>query len=340
MARREGTGGFYSLRYLSLVAVATIALAMVAWIVQNRQLALAAGVMGLYALHLISIRYILDNQRQHTVALHSQWELLQRLVDPNEPADRLSLEGGGGQDGVAPGSRPESMEILDARVDVTDVTPTAGQQPEQHSRASDTQSWPPMGLPLSTIDSAPDLAIPPGLDMPDLPAAGVAADASRSGQRTAQDGIREPSSDDPFVVTEVPIPRHFALGTVALIRQLLTPPEVARVLMEQRRQPDKRFATLAVEMGLLEDSQREELLLAQQEDSGQHQTDAITRPSRNYDWTRLEDLKGKVPKGKIGKVELSRLTHDGFGIVGGAEAHEPGRDAAEGGALDGECEAL
>jgi hypothetical protein len=265
VARREGTGGFYSLRYLSIVAVATITLAMVAWIVQNRQLALAAGVMGLYALHLISIRYILDNQLQHTVALQSQWELLQRLVDPNEPADRPSLEGGGPQDGVTPGSRPESIKILDARADVADVTPTARQQLEQHSRTADTQSWPPMGLPLSTIDSAPDLAIPPGLDMPDLPAAGVAADASRSGQRTAQGGIREPSTDDPFVVTEVPIPRHFALGTVALIRQLLTPPEVARVLMEQRRQPDKRFATLAVEMGLLGDSQREELLLAQQE---------------------------------------------------------------------------
>ena len=265
MARREGTGGFYSLRYLSLVAVATIALAMVAWIVQNRQLALAAGVMGLYALHLISIRYILDNQLQHTVALQSQWELLQRLVDPNEPADRLNLEDGSAQDRVAPGAGPGSIEILDARVDVATVAPPADRQPEQQSRAADPQSWPPMGLPLSTIDSAPDLAIPPGLDMPDLPAAGVAADGSRPGQQSVQDGIREPSSDDPFVVTEVPIPRHFALGTVALIRQLLTPPEVARVLMEQRRQPDKRFATLAVEMGLLEDSQREELLLAQQE---------------------------------------------------------------------------
>ena len=41
VARREGTGGFYSLRYLSLVAVATIALAMVAWIVQNRLVAIS-----------------------------------------------------------------------------------------------------------------------------------------------------------------------------------------------------------------------------------------------------------------------------------------------------------
>jgi hypothetical protein len=65
--------------------------------------------------------------------------------------------------------------------------------------------------------------------------------------------------------TDVPIPRHFALGTVALIRRLLTPSQVAKVLMEQRRQPEKRFASLAVELGFLTDSQREELLLAQQE---------------------------------------------------------------------------
>jgi hypothetical protein len=69
------------------VAVATIGLGVVAWILHNRQLALAAGVMGLYALHLISIRFILDNQHEHSAALQSQWELLQRLVDPSEPID-------------------------------------------------------------------------------------------------------------------------------------------------------------------------------------------------------------------------------------------------------------
>jgi hypothetical protein len=262
VARGEGTGGFYSLRYLSLVAVATIALAMVAWVVQNRQLALAAGVMGLYALHLISIRYILDNQLQHTVALQSQWELLQRLVDPDEPADRLAAEGGGLRSAAVSDPRAEPLEIVDPRAAATaPVERTA----TRHSGNPGPRSWPPLGLPLSTIDSAPDLAIPSGLDMPDLPAAGVAADGDHPAQRTVPDGAGESPTDDPLVVTEVPIPRHFALGTVALIRQLLTPPEVARVLMEQRRQPDKRFATLAVEMGLLEDSQREELLLAQQE---------------------------------------------------------------------------
>ena len=254
MARGEGTRGFYSLRYLSSVAVATLALAMVAWIVQDRQLALAAGVMGLYALHLISIRYILDNQQQHTQALQSQWELLQRLVDPDEPADqavRKTADGVHNGADLLPDDRPETLEIVDPRVNVAGKASAAERSEEPNPLAGGPRSWPPIGLPLSTIDSAPDLAIPSGLDMPDLPAAGVSA--------------AELTNGDAFAVAEVPIPRHFALGTVALIRQLLTPPEVARVLMEQRRQPDKRFATLAVEMGLLKDSQREELLLAQQE---------------------------------------------------------------------------
>lgn len=266
MARGKVTIGFYSLRYLSLVAVATIALALVAWIMQNRQLALAAGVMGLYALHLISIRYILDNQLQHSVALQSQWELLQRLVDPNEPADRVTPNEDNGQKGVTPEARSESLAILDPRANVTGESLPAHTPGNMNFEDGPPRPWPPVGLPLSTIDSAPDLAIPPGLDMPDRPAPGVAAASGSSPlQGSNPGGARELSTGDPFTVTEVPIPRHFALGTVALIRQLLTPPEVARVLMEQRRQPDKRFATLAVEMGLLKDSQREELLLAQQE---------------------------------------------------------------------------
>lgn len=268
VARGEVTRGFYSLRYLSIVAVATMALAMVAWVVQDRQLALAAGVMGLYALHLISIRYILDNQQRHTQALQSQWELLQRLVDPDEPAHEVirqaaSLENGGE---TRPAARPESIDILDPRVNLARRVRPADRSGDLSHEDTGSRSWPPIGLPLSTIDSAPDLAIPPGLDMPDLPATGVAASTgSSSVQGSKPGGAGEMSTDDRFVVTEVPIPRHFALGTVALIRQLLTPPEVARILMEQRRQPDKRFATLAVEMGLLGESQREELLLAQQE---------------------------------------------------------------------------
>ena len=216
MAPGKTSRGFYGLRYLSIVAATTIGLGIVAWILQDRQLALAAGVMGLYALHLLSIRYILDNQHEHRDALQSQWELLQRLVDPTEP-----IAGGG--------------EVR-ARHHASDAEPEPGAIEPHGNGDSELRSWPPLSLPLTTIDPGAERAVP---------------EVRAAGGRSQQ--------------LEVPIPRHFALGTVALIRELLTPAEVARVLMEQRRQPDKRFATLAVEMGLLEDSQREELLLAQQE---------------------------------------------------------------------------
>ncbi len=63
----------------------------------------------------------------------------------------------------------------------------------------------------------------------------------------------------------VPIPRHFALGTVAIIKQTLTPAEVAQVLVEQRKRPRDKFGELAVEMGLLSQAELEELLVAQQQ---------------------------------------------------------------------------
>jgi hypothetical protein len=251
----KNSRGLYGLRYLSIVAVVTIGLGLVAWVMQNRQLALAAGVMGLYALHLLSIRYILDNQHEHSEALRSQQELLQRLVDPSE-----SIES------------PAATGIASPSTD----------GPEGNGARDETsRSWPPLGLPLSTIDSQHELAIPSELEMPSLyifpsePTGSTEPAARRAS--SPEPGAGETTAEPEFALpelrpapgtqdsVEVPIPRHFALGTVALIRRLLTPAEVARVLMEQRRQPDKRFATLAVEMGLLEDSQREELLLAQQE---------------------------------------------------------------------------
>lgn len=61
----------------------------------------------------------------------------------------------------------------------------------------------------------------------------------------------------------VPIPRHFALGTVAIIRKALTPDEVARVLTEQRKRPRQRFGQIAVALGYLTDAQLQELLVAQ-----------------------------------------------------------------------------
>lgn len=61
------------------------------------------------------------------------------------------------------------------------------------------------------------------------------------------------------------MPRHFALGTVAVIRKLLEPADVERILAEQRRYPRLRFGDIAVQLGLLTEPQLQEVLLAQQQ---------------------------------------------------------------------------
>ncbi len=70
--------------------------------------------------------------------------------------------------------------------------------------------------------------------------------------------VLEPSS-------KLPMPRHFALGTVAILRNLLQPTDVEQILAEQRRYPRLRFGDAAVQLGLLSEPELEELLTAQVE---------------------------------------------------------------------------
>jgi hypothetical protein len=78
--------------------------------------------------------------------------------------------------------------------------------------------------------------------------------------------------------SKMPMPRHFALGTVAVIRKLLEPEDVERILAEQRRYPRLRFGDIAVQLGLLTEPQLQEVLLAQQQGVF---TDAEIRDARN-----------------------------------------------------------
>lgn len=190
----------YSGHFLGSVAILTIFVALLAWYGQNRALALAAAVLGIYALHLISLRFILAGQAENKARLETQWKLLQLLVDPNA-LDAGTGFRGGRQPGTLPG--PESRVV---------VSPLRNRGAEPADGGSGTNGSAPRGADY-----------------------------------------------------RIPTPRHFALGTVALIRNMLSPAQVARILVEQRQQPDKKFASLAVDLGMLTDAQREELLLAQQE---------------------------------------------------------------------------
>jgi len=169
----------YSIPFIGTVGVATLVMTALAWFIQNRSLAASAAVLGLYTLHLISVRFIIEGQADDRARMESQWSLLKLMVDPNAVVS---------------------------------------------------------SAPIQRSASSGDLAVS---------ATAVSGNGSLS--------------------QNIPTARHFALGTVALIRDLLTPAEVAQILVEQRNQPDERFAAIAMDLGMLSEQQREELLLAQQE---------------------------------------------------------------------------
>ena len=53
------------------------------------------------------------------------------------------------------------------------------------------------------------------------------------------------------------------------------------------------------------------------------EADALAMPTKAYEgWAKLEDLKGKVPKGRLGKLELSRVVFGGNLMGGWAHARD------------------
>jgi len=259
----ESAGREHSGHYLAAVASVAVVVAAMAWFGQNRTLAAAAAALGLYALHLFSIRFLLENQRQQQRVLDAQWEVLQRFI------------------GTADDKRSAEQEV-----EVEDLVPAMPIDRESPERVGES----PCVLSASTGNEggASDPVVPPAESLEEASLDRDFAFVIEDGDESPLDGSGDSRSAPPreraksvepaepierledsgeirAVGAEVPVPRHFALGTVALVRNLLTPAEVARVLLEQRMQPGKKFGVLAVEMGLLSESQREELLLAQQE---------------------------------------------------------------------------
>ena len=277
-ADREHSG-----HYLSAVAVVAVAVAGMAWFGQNRTLAAAAAALGLYALHLFSIRFLLDNQKRQQRVLDAQWEVLQRFIDTTDTpsSDMEDLVPAMPVDREAPEHLTEGTAVLEAVHGALDseLAPTEElSSPEPKPEILPVPDVPQPEVARSAEPVVRDEVVPPVESLVGTEseyAIVVEEDAIES--LSAIPGLLMSDPSPPTALTtpdyesrraplnEVPVPRHFALGTVALVRGLLTPAEVARVLLEQRRQAGKKFGVLAVEMGLLSESQREELLLAQQE---------------------------------------------------------------------------
>ena len=281
-ADREHSG-----HYLSAVAVVAVAVAGMAWFGQNRTLAAAAAALGLYALHLFSIRFLLDNQKRQQRVLDAQWEVLQRFIDTSDTpsSDMEDLVPAMPVDREAPEHLPEGTAVLEtvhgaleSELEPTGDAPSREAEPEVVQVPDVRQPEPQLEVAHPAEPVVRDEVVPPVESLGGTEsgyAMVVEEDAVESLSAIPRLEMSDPSPPaartkvDPeshrSTLTEVPVPRHFALGTVALVRDLLTPAEVARILLEQRRQAGKKFGVLAVEMGLLSESQREELLLAQQE---------------------------------------------------------------------------
>ena len=282
-ADREHSG-----HYLSAVAVVAVAVAGMAWFGQNRTLAAAAAALGLYALHLFSIRFLLDNQKRQQRVLDAQWEVLQRFIDTTDTpsSDMEDLVPAMPVDREAPEHLPEGTAVLETVHGALDseLEPTGDlQTPEAHPEILPVPDIPQPEVAQPEVARSAEPVVRDGLVPPveslggTEPGYAIVVEEDAVESLSAIPGLQmsdpslpttRPLYDDESrrsTLHEVPVPRHFALGTVALVRDLLTPAEVARILLEQRRQAGKKFGVLAVEMGLLSESQREELLLAQQE---------------------------------------------------------------------------
>ncbi len=234
-------------RYTWAVVALMAAVAASAWLIEDQWLVYLGAILGLYAVHLLSVRQLARVQAEFLSSLAAaspgpvgpqiaappsstarvRGETPSRngsadLDDENEAADRKSLwstvAGRWQKDSV---DGPEGAVVVDDEEGQDDVAVAA---------TDDSSST------VAPRDGRPE----------------------NEGERAAQG---EPESETD---RDVAIPRHFMLGTVAIVRNVMDPEAVARVLMEQRRQPGKRFGELAVEMAFVSEEQLEDLLAAQQ----------------------------------------------------------------------------
>jgi hypothetical protein len=186
------------------------AVAVVAWLVKDQWLVFSAAIVGLYVLHMVSVRYVVRAHADQLAALAGgDLTFVGSEIDSHAggtPAAELSAEAGK-RNGKTAEEPSESDDALREALDSDGPVAEGADQP--------------------ALEDAPGLATTP-------------------------------------MLKEVAIPRHFMLGTVAIVRDVMEPEAVARVLMEQRQQPGKRFGELAVAMGMITEEQLDMLLEAQQ----------------------------------------------------------------------------
>lgn len=177
---------------------------------------------------------------------------------------RVRRSGSGGEQSTA---SPADDDENPREIDQTDESPKGNEAPS-------TLSYEEFTAKVAEESETEEISfLPPyasGASSPTPSDTGAASNLAEQVEAAANDTAQADS--------KMPVPRHFALGTVAVIRKLLEPAEVERILAEQRRYPRLRFGDIAMQLGVLTESQIQELLLAQQQGVF---TDAEIRDARD-----------------------------------------------------------
>lgn len=229
MEKRVAYGGAYSLVF----ATVTVVVGVTALVRRDGTITMAVAIFGLYILHLLSLRAVARN-RVPQPATHSA----PRVRRPDGRAAQAITQ----RRVHAPLSEEVAEDDSERPVFLSRQSGFVSEVgeatiPRRGRPITEDSAW---MVQLSEPDEEPEF-----LPVDDAP---PPAYESRSEENM-----------------DLPIPRKFALGTVAIIRRVLDPAEVARVLEEQRVFPKKRFGEIAVDLGLMTEEQLADLLDAQRD---------------------------------------------------------------------------
>ena len=221
-----------------MFAAVTVVVGAVALVRRDAMVAIAVAILGLYILHVLSLRAVV---RESATPSSSRAPARK----PRQP-DVSSLPAASSGSAASSDSDPLSdsdeetgpVFLSSASGLVREVGgPSAPTVPRRQQPATEDREW---MLHLGDPEDEPEF-LPASSDSPPPPFSDTQASTG----------------------SDVAIPRKFAIGTVAIIRRALDPGQVAWVLEEQRKFPKKRFGELAVEMDFITETQLDELLGAQ-----------------------------------------------------------------------------
>jgi hypothetical protein len=246
MQKRATYSGPYSLVFAGV----TVIVGVIALVRKDSMITIAVAILGLYILHLLSLRALTRDGAATDRGSRSPKSSARRPLDVVAQASGAVAQ--------ASGAVVQASEVVVQASDATELErddrPVFFSRESGFVREIGEPSIPSRQKP-ATEDSAWMVQGSRSGDEPEF----LPADS----EVTMPDFVAQKGASDVKGASEIPIPRKFALGTVAIIRRALDPAQVAQVLEEQRKFPKKRFGEIAVELDYITEAELDDLLEAQ-----------------------------------------------------------------------------